>query len=86
MDIVLFKFVTVDIRVSIITITIYVTFREPNGIQVPSQVQTFYLVQTIHSSKIRSKKDSSISRSIQMGTVVYIFKLNFLHKQRLMTI
>jgi fluoride ion exporter CrcB/FEX len=31
MDTVLFKFVTAGIRVWIITITIYVTFREPNG-------------------------------------------------------
>jgi hypothetical protein len=30
MDIVLFKFVTAGIRVLIITIIIYVTFREPN--------------------------------------------------------
>jgi hypothetical protein len=31
MDTVLFKFVTVGIQVLIITITIYVTFREPNN-------------------------------------------------------
>jgi hypothetical protein len=31
MDTVLFKFVTAGIRVLIINITIYVTFREPNG-------------------------------------------------------
>jgi hypothetical protein len=30
MDIVLFKFVIADIQVWIITITIYITFREPN--------------------------------------------------------
>jgi hypothetical protein len=47
MDTTLFKFVTVDIRVLIVTITIYVTFREPNATLVVLDIVTTRLVKLL---------------------------------------